>query len=103
MTRPVTTWRGVGVQSLAELRRKNRHLDRRRAHVSKILTMLQRGQALYLQHDRRRGRLWSLTDGTPVNDEVAQLLITRPDVVAAGDTLLCGTLSQVYRFISKED
>jgi hypothetical protein len=70
-----------------------------RAGISKTLTMLQRGQALHLQFDHRRGHVWHLSDGTRIDAEIAQLLVARPDVVPVGDALFRNAPSQTYRYI----
>jgi hypothetical protein len=90
--------------SLAKQRRK---LDRKlrrgkdlRERVEIALNLMHEGHVLHFHFDRRWGPSWVLSPGNwPVPDEVARALIIEPDVIACGDTLFEGALSQTYRYI----
>jgi hypothetical protein len=82
-----------------------RHLDRRNAKVERVLVDMAHGESLHLHFDCWRGRrrsLWTLSDGQPVDLEIAKLVIAHPDVAAVGDTLFAGGLSQTYRYAGKD-
>jgi hypothetical protein len=93
-------WRGVGVQSVKQLQRKHRKLDRQALSAEVVVNrMRDEGACLHLYHDRRRGPVWRLSVAeAEVPDAVARLVIQREDVVAVGDTLFADCLSQTYRF-----
>jgi hypothetical protein len=99
-----TTWPGAGVHTVGELRRARRRLDHKRASLSKALTAMQRGATLQLQFDRHRGRIW-MVGRMRIADEVAQLLVNRPDVASVGDCFWPGSpgsLAQTYRYVANE-
>jgi hypothetical protein len=96
MRRP-TTSRGVGAQTLEQLQRKHRRLDRNRNGAAAVLTKLQRGQSLNLSFERGT-RQWRLSDGSTVSDAVAAIVTADHRVVGVGDALLRGLPSQTYRF-----
>jgi hypothetical protein len=98
------TWRSVGVYTVGELQRARRRLDHKRAGLSKALTAMQRGATLQLQFDHHRGRIWTV-GRIRITDEVAQLLVNRPDVASVGDCFWSGSpgsLAQTYRYIASE-
>jgi hypothetical protein len=97
MRRPVT-WPGVGVQTLDQLQRKHRRLDRNRASVARTLTAMQRGNTLYLSFERGMRR-WLLSDGTTITDEVAKVVIADHRVTNVGDALVKNMLGQTWRFV----
>jgi hypothetical protein len=97
------TWPGAGVHTVGELRRARRRLDQKRASLSKALTAMQRGAPLHLQFDRTRGSVWTIGK-MRIADDVAQLLIRRPDVIDVGDALFANATAQTYRYLNpKED
>jgi hypothetical protein len=98
MTRPVT-WPGVGVQTAAQLQRKRHRLDQRALSVEAVVSRMYEGACLHLHYDRRRGPVWRLSvSGAEVPDATARLVIQHPDIVAVGDSLFAGCLSQTYRY-----
>jgi hypothetical protein len=100
-----TTQANVAVSSLAaagtsaptvESPQLQRRVDRRRAGAARVLTHLQRGQALHKQFTRQ-GPVYSLTDGRPVSSEVASLVIADVRIVSVGDGLF-PTTPQTWRY-----
>jgi hypothetical protein len=89
------------VPTAIELRRQARRLDRRGIHVGRVLSELRRGAVLQLSYEPRR--LWRLSSGAFVTDNVAKIIIGLPCVEGVGDTLFAGGLSQTWRFIDGGD
>ena len=54
---------------------------------------------MHLHFDRRQGRIWTLSNGARVDDEIAELVIRRPDIAPIGNALFNNVRSQAYRFI----
>jgi hypothetical protein len=83
-------------------KRNHRRLDRRIGKVTHVVSRMQRGASLLLQHTRR-GRVWRLSTGYEVSDEVAREVLTRAGVVGVGDALFHDTLSQTYQWVEEEN
>lgn len=100
MTRRPVTWPGVGVQTVGQLQRKHRRLDRRTLSAEAVVNRMYEGACLHLYHDRRRGPVWRLSvAAAEVPDAIARLVIQRDDIVAVSDTLFpADCLSQTYRY-----
>jgi hypothetical protein len=96
MTRRVI-WHG-GVQTAAQLQRQHRLFDCRRRGAAAVLTKMQRGQSLYLSFERGMRR-WLLSDGTPVTDEVAKIIVSDHRVIGIGDSLFRNMASQTWRWV----
>ena len=94
-------WSGVGIYTVAGLRKASRRLDRHRVGVAKVLAEMKRGASLYLQHTNGRA-LWSLSTGVFLTAEVAALVIARPEVVAVGDGLFRNIPGQTWRYAEEE-
>jgi hypothetical protein len=74
----------------------NRQLDRRRADVFRVLRLMHSGNlTLHLQYIKGRA-VWSLTDGTAITAQLAELVIQRPEVVPVGDALFEDAPPQTY-------
>ena len=95
--RPILT-RQVGIRTVSELGRKRRNLTRRNLSAEGVINRMREGARLHLHHDRGRGPVWRLSViGLEVPDEVARLVIQHEGIVAVGDTLFPGCLSQTYK------
>jgi hypothetical protein len=92
------TWRGIGVQTVGQLQRKHRRLDRNRNGAAAVLTKMQRGATLNLSFERG-ARRWLLSDGTSVTDEVAKIVTLDHRVINVGDALFKGMPGQTFRYI----
>lgn len=84
------------IHTVASLRR-TRRLDRVRINVDRALRALRDGSALHLQYDRGRPHWW-LCNGLEVSDEVARIIITKPDVASVDDMLFSGFLAQTWHW-----
>jgi hypothetical protein len=62
-----------------------------------VLAEMRNGVALHLQHTKH-GPCWALSNGTPVPDSIAQLVITSSSIVGVGDALFDGVASQTFRW-----
>src|SRR5262245_59391850 len=100
------SWPKAGIHTVNERRDVARHLDRRNAKVERVLVDMAHGESLHLHFESRRGRrrgpLWTLSDGQLVDPEIAKLVIAHPDVTPVGDTLFVGALLQTYRYAGKD-
>jgi hypothetical protein len=96
VTRPAH-WRGVGVQTVAQLQRKHRRLDHNRRGAASVLTKLMRGQSLNLSFERGERR-WRLSNGERVGDDIARIVVVDHRVVGT-DTLFKGLPPQTFRFV----
>jgi hypothetical protein len=79
-----------------ERHRTGRRLDRRVAHVDRVLIAMKRGEALHLQYEKGRP-LWSLSGGRTVPADIAALAIADAAVVAVGRALFDDCLAQTWR------
>jgi hypothetical protein len=57
---------------------------------------MRRGAALHLTYERGV-RVWFLSSGSKVTDDIAQLVIMHADIVGVGDSLFRNTPNQTYR------
>ena len=84
------------IPTAAGLRRMHRRLDRRQFRAAAVLAAMRDGRSLHRMYTRH-GPAWALSNGTPVNDNVARLVIANPDVVGVGDGLFANS-SQTFRY-----
>jgi hypothetical protein len=96
MRRPATR-SGVGVQTLDQLQRKHRRLDRNRKGVTVVLAKMQRGQVLHLSFEQGTRR-WLLSDGTYVSNELAMIVTADRRVQSVGDALFKNMPGQTWRW-----
>ena len=71
------------------LRATRRPLARRVGRLEKaelVLAEMRAGAALHLQHTRQ-GPCWTLSNGRPVPDSIAELVIASSSVTSVGDAL----------------
>ena len=80
-----------------KLRAQARWLDRVNGSVARVLTKMQRGQALHFEHTRR-GPRWLTTDGLEVPQRVAELVIINPSIVSVDAALWRDLHPQTWRF-----
>jgi hypothetical protein len=93
----------MGIPTAESLRRVHRRLARRTATkhqhgltAASILQKMQRGASLRCHHSHRT--IWTFSTGEFVAHVVAIVVVGDPRVVAVGDCLFGGELSQTYRF-----
>jgi hypothetical protein len=72
--------------------------DRLKLKTNTVLARMRAGECLILEH-RWFGRCWSLTNGEPVDDEVAKAVVRSPRVVGVGDSLFKNCPSQTWRWV----
>jgi hypothetical protein len=84
------------IPTVQRLRANARRLDRIAAAATALAAMRDQGLTLHLCMSPS-GRHWSLSDGHPLDADVALRLINSPQVVGVGDALFAG-LSQTWRF-----
>ncbi len=84
------------IHTPASLRALNRRLARRVGRMEKaeaVLAEMRAGTALHLQRTKQ-GPCWALSNGTPVPDSIAKLVVASSSVVGVGDALFEGVASQ---------
>ena len=83
------------------LRATHRRLARRvgRLEKAELVVAKMRAGALHLQHTKQ-GPAWTLSNGHPVSDVIAKLVIASSSVVGVGDALplLDGIAPQTWRW-----
>jgi hypothetical protein len=84
--------------TINNLRANARRLDRLNIAVAKVLTAMQRGEALHLEY-RWCGPVWCLSGGAHIDAEVAQLVTKSASVVGVGDALFNDTPAQTWRWV----
>jgi hypothetical protein len=82
----------------AKLRANARKLDRLNGKAATVLAAMQRGEALLLEY-RWYGRVWCLSGGRHIPDEVAQVVIQSARVTSVGDALFSDVPAQTWRWI----
>jgi hypothetical protein len=82
----------------AQLYRCSCRLDRLNAAVAMVLAAMRSGQALHLEFGPS-GPRWRMSNGLFIRNEVAQLVITSPDVAGVGDCLFSDALAQTFRYV----
>ena len=75
------------------IRTKNLQLN---LAATAVLNLMRFGQSLQMEYCET-GPRWRLSGGSKVKNDVARLVIVNPKVVADGDTLFPGTISQTWR------
>jgi hypothetical protein len=85
--------------SPAKLRANARRLDKLNVKVTTVLAAMRRGEALLMEY-RWHGRVWSLTGGRCIPDDVALIVIRNRSVADIGDALaIDGARPQTWRWI----
>jgi hypothetical protein len=82
------------------LRATHRRLARRVGPLEQaelVLEEMRAGAALHLQHTKQ-GPAWTLSNGRPVSDTIAKLVIASASVVGVGDALFDGYPAQTFRW-----
>lgn len=96
------TWPGTSIHTLASLQRSHRRLDRQRQAVAGALGALRAGATLHLQHGVNRP-WWILSTGQLVSEDVAAILIARPEIQAVGDGLFHDLPGQTWRYVESRE
>jgi len=94
------TWPGAGIHTPASLARTNRRLDRKCRDVDFVVGRMRAGQVLRLCFTRRKAEWFLSPSGELVTEEIARLVISRPDIVDVGDALFAGATAQTFRYIA---
>ena len=84
----------------ASVRATRRRLARRVGRLEKaklVLNEMRAGAALHMQHTKQ-GPVWTLSNGRPVPDSIAKLVVTSASVVGVGDSLFEDVASQTWRW-----
>jgi hypothetical protein len=81
-----------------KLRAQARRLDRVNGSVARVLTKMQRGQALHFEHTRRGPRWWT-TDGHEVPQCIAEVVVINPNIASVDTALWRDLHPQTYRFV----
>ena len=81
----------------ANLRVRNRRLDRRLSGINHAAAVMRGGAALHLTY-RSGGPQWALSTGEAVSNVVARALIAHPNIVGVGDALFAEELAQTWRW-----
>jgi hypothetical protein len=84
--------------SPGKLRNQARRLDRLNGKVATVLTVMRRGEALILEY-RWHGRVWCLSGGRHITDEIAQVVIQSTNVSGVGDALFNDAPAQTWRWV----
>jgi hypothetical protein len=86
--------------TILSLRRNSSQRTRIETKAAAVVVAMRNGEALHLHQDRHGRSWWLSRKGTRVTDEIAQIVIRNPDVVAAGDTLPLGAdlPAQTWRY-----
>jgi hypothetical protein len=82
----------------AKLRANARKLDRVNSEAASVLAAMQRGEALLLEY-RWYGRVWCLSGGRHITDEIAQAVIQNANVTDVGDALFSDVPAQTWRWV----
>jgi hypothetical protein len=95
---------GGGVMTIhttASLRATYRRLAKRVGRIEQanavLAQMRQHSAALHLQH-AKQGPCWALSNGAPVPDSIARLVIASASVTGVGDALFRDCRAQTYRW-----
>jgi hypothetical protein len=79
----------------------NQRQERLKAKADVVVKAMRMGQTLR-RHHARRGTVWWLSGGgTCVDDEVAQLVVNDPNIIADSDALPLGAdiPAQTFRYV----
>jgi hypothetical protein len=88
------------IPTASSLRATHRRLAKRVGRLEKaelVLAEMRAGAALHLQHTKQ-GPCWTLSNGTPVPDSIAELVTASSSVVGVGDALFRDCRAQTYRW-----
>jgi hypothetical protein len=80
------------------LRANARKLNRLNGEAASVLKAMQRGEALLLEY-RWYGRVWCLSGGRHITDEIAKIVIQSARVTSVGDALFSDVPSQTWRWV----
>lgn len=85
--------------SPAKVRANTRRLDKLNIKITTVLAAMKRGEALLMEY-RWHGRVWFLSGGRCIPDDIALIVIRNRSVVDVGDALaIDGALPQTWRRI----
>jgi hypothetical protein len=88
------------IPTVTALQRQNNLVDRRRRAADRVIVaMRDESLALHCSHEKS-GTRWWLSDGRPVQPEIAKLVTIDANITSVGDGLFRNMPSQTYRFIS---
>jgi hypothetical protein len=84
--------------SIVKLRANTRRLDRLNIKVTSVLAAMRRGEALHMEF-AWYGRVWCLSGGRRIDNEVAQVVIKNARVADVGDALFSNAPAQTWRWV----
>jgi hypothetical protein len=79
------------------LRAKRRRIESRLAKADRVLREMEAGCSLHLTH-ATSGSVWRLSNGRPVSDSVANLVVASGSITGVGDCLFRDMRSQTFRW-----
>jgi hypothetical protein len=85
--------------SIAKLHANTRRLDRINVKVTSVLAAMRRGEALHMEF-QWYGRVWCLSGGRRIDDDVARIVIKNTSVADVGDALFNNCPSQTWRWVA---
>ena len=85
------------IHTTSSLRASRRRVETRLERAELVLQAMRHGAALHLQYTKQ-GPCWVLTNGLPVSDVVAKMVIASASVIGVGDSLFENTPSQTFRW-----
>lgn len=91
----------IGIQTAEELSRRHRRLDRQPGGVWRVWAAMKDGASLHCEFRNGR-RIWWLSTGEFVPNDVAMFVAVKPEIVAVGDALFGGIPSQTYRYVNAD-
>jgi hypothetical protein len=89
----------MAIQTLTSIKRNRSRAERHRGGAARIVAKMRLGATLH-QHVTNAGSVWTLSDGTTVNSDVAKIVTGNLNVVGVGDCLFprVTTVSQSFRW-----
>jgi|SRR5215471_11662183 hypothetical protein len=88
------------IPTVTTLQHQNNLIDRRRRAADRVIVaMRDENLALHCNHEKS-GTHWWLSDGRPVQPEIAKLVTVNADIVSVDDGLFRNMPGQTYRFVS---
>jgi len=82
------------------LQRQNNLVDRRRRAADRVIVAMRDESLVLICSHEKSGTRWWLSDGRPVQPEIAKLVAIDANIISVGDGLFRNVPGQTYRFIS---
>jgi hypothetical protein len=88
------------IPTVTILQRLNNRIDRRSRAADRVIAAMRVENLLLHCNFAPSGTHWWLSDGRPVQREIAELVTAAADIVSDGDGLFRNIPGQTYRFVS---